>query len=152
MTTNFDILDKAEKLELLASEIYGALARRFGDDPAAVSLFGRLREEEEQHAARVRLLTAQSRRDPRLLGKIVVDTRELDDVMKEMGAVLANLLAGSWEADLTQTKRLLLDLEERCSRAHAHVLYQGAHDSLRKFFEQLALQDKAHEELLKQGG
>jgi rubrerythrin len=149
VATNFDILDKAEKLELLAAEIYGALVRRFGDDKAAASLFGRLREEEEQHAARVRMLAAQSRRDPKLMGKIVVDTRELDEVIREMGAVLANLRAGRWEADLVKTKRLLLDLEERCSRAHAHVLYQGAHDSLRKFFEQLALQDKAHEELLK---
>jgi len=148
MTTNFDILDKAEKLELLAAELYAAFARRFGDDAAAVKLFTRLRDEEQQHAARVRMLAAQSRRDSKLLGKIAVDTRELDAVMKEMTTVLANVLAGRWQADLAQTKRLLLDLEERCSRAHAQGLL-GLNDTLRRFFEQLAQQDKAHEELLR---
>jgi len=148
VSTNFDILDKAEKLELLAAEIYGALARRFGDDEKARKLFTRLRDEEQQHAARVRMVAAQSRRDSKLLGKITVDSREMDDVVREMAAVLANLNAGRWEADLAQTKRLLLDLEERCSQAHAQGM-KGLHDSLRTFFEQLALQDKAHEELLR---
>jgi rubrerythrin len=146
--TNFDILDKAEKLELLAAEIYGALARRFGDDENAVKLFTRLRDEEQQHAARVRMVAAQSRRDSKLLGKITFDSREMDDVLIDMTTVLANLHAGRWEADLAQTKRILLDLEERCSNAHAQGL-KGLNDSLRKFFEQLALQDKAHEELLR---
>jgi rubrerythrin len=148
VATNFEILDKAEKLELLAAEIYGALARRFGDDAAAVKLFTRLRDEEEQHAARVRMVAAQSRRDSKLLGKISVDGRELDEVLGEMTTILANLRAGLWEADVAQTKRLLLDLEERCSQAHAQGLL-GLNETLRKFFEQLALQDKAHEELLR---
>jgi multidrug resistance efflux pump len=148
VSTNFDILDKAEKLELLSAEIYGALARRFGDDEAAVKLFTRLCAEEEQHAARVRLVAAQSRRDSKLLGKITVDGHELDDVVRELTTMLANLRAGNWDADLAQTKRLLLDLEERSEQAHAHAI-NGLHESLRRFFEQLALQDKAHEELLR---
>ena len=57
--------------------------------------------------------------------------------------------AGRWEADLQQTKRLLLDLEERCSRAHAQG-FLGLNDSLRRFLAVLALQDKAHEELLRE--
>lgn len=148
MATNFDILDKAEKLELLAAEIYGALAQRFGDDSAAVKLFTQLRDEEQQHAARVRMVAAQSRRDSKLLGKISVDVPEMEEVLAEMTTILANLLAGRWEADVKQTKRLLVDLEERCSHAHAQELL-GLNESLRKFFEQLALQDKAHEELLR---
>lgn len=146
--TNFDVLEKAERLELLASELYAAFARRFGDDAAAVKLFQRLRDEEQQHAARIRLLAAQSRRDTKLLAKITVDTRGLDDAAQEMSAMLANVRSGDWAADLAQTKRLLLELEERCSRAHAEGLH-GLHESLRKFFEQLAEQDKAHEELLR---
>jgi rubrerythrin len=148
VTTNFDILDKAEKLELLASEIYAQLARRFGDDAAAAMLFTQLRDEEQQHAARVRMVAAQSRRDSKLLGKISIDAREMDEVVAEMTTILANLRAGRWEADVKQTKRLLLDLEERCSHAHAQGLL-GLNASLRMFFEQLALQDKAHEELLR---
>jgi rubrerythrin len=148
VATNFDILDKAEKLELLAAQLYDAFARRFADDAAATALFIRLREEEQQHAARIRMLAAQSRRDSKLLGKIDVDTSALDEVAREMAAILANVGSGNWQADLSQTKRLLLELEERCARAHAHGL-TGLDSSLRRFFELLALQDKAHEELLR---
>ncbi len=148
MPTNFEILDKAEKIELLAAELYAAFARRFGDDAAAAKLFTRLRDEEQQHAARIRMLAAQSRRDGKLLGKIGVEAGALDDVVREMTGMLANVLNGNWHADLAQTKRLLLELEERCARAHAQGL-SGVDASLRTFFEQLALQDKAHEELLR---
>lgn len=148
MLTNFDILDKAEKLELLAAELYAAFAQRFGDDPVAVKLFTRLRDEELQHANRVRMLASQSRRDAKLLGKIAVDTGALDEVAREMTAMVANVRSGNWEADLAQTRRLLLELEERCGRAHAQGLV-GIDGSLRTFFEQLAAQDRAHEELLR---
>ena len=94
------------------------------------------------------MVAAQSRRDPKLLGKITVDTRGLDDLLREMTAMLANLRHGNWGADLPTTKRLLLDLEDRCSRAHAEGL-QGIHESLRAFFQQLAAQDRAHEALLR---
>ncbi len=147
--TTFEILDRAEKLELLCSELYAAFARRFGDDAVAAKLFTRLRDEEQQHATRVRMLAAQSRRDSKLLGRISVDARAMDEVVADMTTILANVSAGRWEADLQQTKRLLLDLEDRCSRAHAQA-FLGLNDSLRKFFELLALQDKAHEELLRE--
>jgi hypothetical protein len=148
VTTNFDILDRAEKLELLASEIYAAFANRFGDDPAALKLFTLLKDEEQQHAARIRMVAAQTRRDSKLLGKITVDVKAMDEVAREMVTILTNVRAGHWKADLAQTKRLMLDLEERCSRAHAQGLL-GLNDSLKKFFDALALQDKAHAELLK---
>jgi rubrerythrin len=149
VATTFDILEKAEKLELLAAELYGAFARRFGDDAGAAKLFTRLKDEEQQHATRVRMLAAQARRDSRLIGKISVDGHALDEVSGEMTVMLANVQRGDWQADLTQTKRLLVELEDRCSRAHAEQLL-GLNDSLRKFFEQLAAQDKAHEELLRE--
>jgi rubrerythrin len=148
VATNFDILDKAEKLELLAAELYAGFARHFGDDPAAAKLFTRLRDEEQQHAARVRMLAAQSRRDSKLLGKIDIDARAMDEAVQEMTAMLANVSNGNWRAELKPTKRLLLELEERCARAHAQGM-AGLNGSLRKFFEQLAAQDKAHEELLR---
>lgn len=147
MTTNFDILDRAERLEVLAAELYAAFAIRFAGDPTGVRLFGRLREEEHQHAARIRMLAAQARRDGKLLGKIQADTSALDDVAREMEVMLANVRAGNWQADLAQTKRLLLDLEDRCSRAHAEAQH-GLHEDLRRFFAQLAAQDEAHRELL----
>lgn len=148
MTTNFEVLDKAEKVELLASELYAALARQFGADEAAKKLFTRLRDEEQQHAARVRMLAAQSGRDSRLLAKITADLRGLDDVQRELAAWTAEVRAGRWAADLPETKRRLLDMEERCARAHAEGIH-GLHESLRAFFAQLAAQDKAHEELLR---
>jgi hypothetical protein len=148
MTTNFDILERAEKVELLSAELYAALARRYADDPTAVQLFTRLRDEEQQHAARVRMLAAQSRRDTKLLGKIDVDPRRLDDVLLELASLTATVQAGHWELDLARTRHALLELEGRCARAHVEGL-QGLHESLRRFFEQLAEQDKAHEELLR---
>lgn len=147
--TNFDVLEKAERLEQLAAELYAELARHFCADPAAQKLFTQLRDEEQQHAARIRMLAAQSRRDSKLLAKIHVDTQGLDDVARELIAMIANLRHGNWGADLPQTKRVLLELEERASRAHAEGL-TGLHESLRKFFEQLAAQDRAHEQLLRE--
>jgi rubrerythrin len=147
--TNFDILDKAEKVELMAAELYDSFAKRFAEDGAARTLFERLRDEEGQHAARIRMLAAQSRRDGKLLGKIVFDATGIDEVLREMMTIIANVRAGKWSADLPQTKRILLDLEERASRAHAQFLAQGNDDKLRKFFDALAQQDKAHEALLK---
>lgn len=145
--TNFDILDKAERLEVLAAELYAAFAIRFADDPAAAKLFSRLREEEHQHAARVRMLAAQARRDGKLLGKIRADTAALDEAAREMEVMLANVRAGNWQADVARTRRLLLELEDRCSRAHAEA-QPGLHEDLRRFFAQLAAQDVAHRELL----
>ena len=148
--TTFDILDRAERIEQLAADIYDALALQFAGDPKARALFERLRDEELQHANRVRMLGSQSRSDRKLMAKLEVDPREMELVFGEMVGLLKRLRAGGWTMDLAATKRLLLELEERCSRAHAHLLYQGVHDGLRRFFEQLAAQDKAHEELLRE--
>ena len=148
MTTNFDILERAEKVELLTSELYAALGRHFCAEPAALQLFTRLAEEEQQHAARVRLLSAQSRRDTKLLGKITVDPACMDAMVREIGAVIRTIEAGDWRLDLPATRRVLMELEERCARAHTDGM-QGLDPSLRSFFEQLATQDKAHEELLR---
>jgi rubrerythrin len=146
--TNFDVLEKAERIELLSSELYAAFATHFSADGAAHRLFTRLRDEEQQHAARVRMLAAQSRRDTKLLAKITGDTRGLDDVARELSAMIADVRSGSWGADLAQTRRLLMELEDRASRAHVEGL-QGLHESLRGFFVQLAAQDKAHQEMLR---
>jgi len=146
--TSFEILEKAERLERLAAELYEAFAGHFAADAAARKLFTHLRDEEQQHAARVRMLASQVRHDGKLLAKITVETGALDGVIREMIAMLANLRNGNWGADLAQTKRVLLELEERASRAHAEGM-QGLNESLRRFFEQLAEQDRAHEELLR---
>lgn len=148
MATNYDVLAKAEKIELLSAELYEALARCFCADAEAHQLFTTLRDEEQQHAARIRLVAAQSRRDSKLLAKIDVDTCALDGVAREMEAILAYARSGTWASNLAETKRLLLDLEDRASRAHVEGLRE-LDESLRKFFEQLAEQDKAHEQLLR---
>ena len=148
MTTNFDILERAEKVELLTSELYAAFARHFCADPSALQLFKRLAEEERQHAARVRMLAAQSRRDSKLLARITVDPHCIDALVREIGAVIAAVAAGQWRLDLPATREVLMELEERCARAHTDGL-EGLDPALRSFFKQLAMQDKAHEELLR---
>lgn len=148
MTTNFDILERAEQVELLTSELYAALARHFCADPSALKLFTRLAEEEKQHAARVRMLASQSRRDTKLLAKITVDPQRIDALVREIGAVVTAIAVGRWRLDLPATREVLTELEERCAQAHTDGL-EGLDPALRSFFEQLASQDKAHEELLR---
>lgn len=148
MTTNFDILERAEKVELLTSELYAAFARQFRADPSALQLFTRLRDEEQQHAARVRMLAAQSRHDPKLLAKIAVDTDRMDALVREIGGIKAAVEGGNWRLDLPATRQALIELEKRCALAHTDGL-QSLDPSLRTFFELLASQDKAHEELLR---
>lgn len=147
MTTNFEILERAEKIELLLGELYESLGRHFRADPAALDLFTRLRDEERQHAARVRMLASQARHDTKLLARITVDRRRIDAIVEEVGAFLLTTGRGEWRLDLAATRDAMRELEERCALAHTEGL-EGLDPSLRAFFEQLAAQDKAHAELL----
>ncbi|HEX9052444.1 MAG TPA: hypothetical protein VF841_18100 [Anaeromyxobacter sp.] len=148
MATNFEVLERAEKVELLTAELYAAFARHFCADPSALQLFTRLRDEEQQHASRVRMLAVQARQDRKLLAKIAVDTSRIDAIVREIGGIIAAVEAGEWRLGLPETRKELMELEERCASAHSDGL-QGVHASLRAFFEQLASQDRAHQELLR---
>lgn len=146
MASTYHLLEKAERIELLAEQLYRALAGRFAGD--AKALFLRLAEEEAQHAARIRLLTARYRQDKRLVTTLATDTTQLDLLIGEAEQALAAVGAGTWDGDPAGALRSAAALEERFCQVHAQALSQDAHPELRAFFEQLAVQDRAHADLL----
>jgi hypothetical protein len=146
MASITQLLDKAERLELLAAELYQALAGRFGGEGRA--LLTRLAQEELQHASRVRLLGTRLRHDRRLASAVAADPAVLDAMIAEARAAVHEILAGGWDGDLEAALRRSGELELRFGAAHAQSLATDAHPDLRAFFEQLAAQDEAHARLL----
>jgi rubrerythrin len=144
--TTWQLLDRAERVEVLSARMYGALARRFGGDPEVRGLFVRLEAEEQQHASRVRLLAAHHRNDPKL--PVVAGAAELDACIADATRALEDIEAGRWPQDLAEVKRRLRALEDRLARAHAHLLAKDTPPALRSFFTALAAQDEAHARLL----
>lgn len=147
MGSTYQLLEKAERLELLAQELYLTLAGRFGGETR--ELFKRLAGEEAQHAARVRLLSARYRQDKKLVASLAADSTLMDRLLVEAEEAVAAAAAGTWDGDPEAALQGAAELERRFCQAHAQSLSQDAHPHLRAFFEQLAAQDKAHEVLLK---
>ncbi len=146
MASTFNLLQRAERLELAAADLYVALAARFPGEPGA--LFARLAREEGQHAARIRLLAARYQHDSRLIATHSVDTQEIEALVAEVGESLAAVQRGEWDGDGAAAVRRLAEMEERFCKAHAHTLPRDAHPELLAFFERLAAQDDAHRQLL----
>jgi rubrerythrin len=151
MAGPYQLFQAAERLETLASDLYLLLADRFAGDPDARDLFRRLADEEVQHAARVRLLFAQYRNDPRLFesaSELRVGTVDAERLVRETSELVRELAAGSWGDDLLEVLDRVRELEERCAGLHAQFLAAGAHPDVARFFEELATQDREHERLL----
>jgi rubrerythrin len=148
MATTYDLLRLAERIELIAAEIYAALALQFAGNASARSLFESLAAEEVQHASRIRLLTARYKHDAKLVNRRTTETPALDAILAEALAALAQIREGRWTRDLAETKRRLGALEDRLVGAHAEILARDGNPDLRAFFEQLARQDQAHARLL----
>jgi rubrerythrin len=146
MTSTYQLLAKAERLELLAERLYEVLAGRFGGQ--AKELFQRLAREEAQHAARIRLLAARYRQDRKLVAGLSPDATLLDRLLLEAEEAVVAAGAGAWDGDPQAALHAAAELERHFSQAHAQALSQEAHPGMRAFFEQLAEQDRAHEELL----
>jgi rubrerythrin len=147
LASTFEVFRWAERIEAIAAEIYGLLARRFGEDPDAYALFAQLQAEEEQHAARIRLLAASYRNDSKLL-PAVNGAAELAACLGEAERAMAEVRAGGWGPRLADVLVRVSRLEDRLARAHADLLALNGDPGLREFFEQLARMDDAHVELL----
>jgi rubrerythrin len=148
LATTYQIFEVAERIELLAAAGYALLAERFASDAAARALFQKLEQEELQHAARVRLLAARYRHDPRLLDGAPADPRELELMREDAEAVLDSIRAGTFAHTVDEAVVNLVALEERFARAHAELIAHDGHPALREFFQQLAVQDDGHREML----
>lgn len=146
VSTTWQLLERAEQVEVASARLYGALARRFRDAPEIRALFARLELEEQQHASRIRLLAAHYRNDSKLPLEARPD--ELEACLAEAARALSEIEAGRWPAELAEVRERLRDLEARLSKAHAELISKGAPAPLRSFFETLALQDEEHARLL----
>jgi rubrerythrin len=146
--STYHLLGLAERAEALSAEVYAALAARFEADAEARALFVRLRDEEYQHASRIRLLAARYRHDSRLLGKTTVGIPELEELLRDGAGAIADIREGRWPDDLPGVKAELVRLERRLTRAHAEIIAQSGHEAVKDLFEQLAQQDEAHAVLL----
>jgi rubrerythrin len=146
MASTYQLLEKAVQVELVAEQLYRALAERFAGD--AKALFRRLADEEGQHAARIRLLAARYLQDRRLMPSLDSDLSLLDRLLREAEEALGVALGGAWDGDAPAARAAAVELERRFCMVHAQVLSGDGHPELRAFFDQLALQDKAHHDLL----
>jgi rubrerythrin len=148
LATTYQIFEIAERIELVSAAGYALLAERFRGDLHSRAVFLRLEEEELQHAARVRLLAARYRHDPRLLDGAPANPSELTLMLEDAEAALASIRAGTFADTAEEAMVNLVALEERCGRAHAELIAQDGHPALRDFFVQLSTQDDGHRELL----
>lgn len=147
----YQLFQSAERLEMLASSLYDLLAERHGGDPEAGELFRRLAEEEVQHAARVKLLFAQYRNDPKLFERapaLAPGALDPEALVRETSALVQDVAAGTWGDDLVDVLDRVRQLEDRCADVHAQLLSRGAHPDVVRFFEDLAIQDREHHRLL----
>ena len=150
MASTYELLEKAERIELTAEQLYQALAGRFAGEARA--LFQRLAIEEAQHAARIRLLAVRYRHDKRLVASALGDLALLERLHGEAQQVLGEVLEGRWDGDPAAALRGAVALERRFCVVHAQVLAQDGHPELKGFFEQLSAQDEAHRALLEGAG
>ena len=152
MTSVHSLFANAERLELLAAEMYRLLAERFAAREPVRELFARLGAEEIQHASRVRLLAAQYRNDPWLFGGAVLfeGTPDPAAMLRDLEGDVRALEAGAWGNDLSQVRGRILEHERRCVSFHTQFMVAGAPPAIASFFEELARQDEEHERLLGQ--
>ena len=140
----------AERVELLTAELYRLLADRFAATEPIRELFRKLREEEIQHAARVRLLASQYRNDSGLFRRAALFDGAPDPtrMLVELEATVRDVAAGAWGDDLLEVRRRLVEMETRCVSLHAQFMVAGAPREIASLFEELARQDEQHERLL----
>lgn len=146
--STFEILRRAEQVELRSAAIYGALAERFAWHGEAGRLFATLHEEELQHANRIRLLAARYAHDKSLFDGLAVDMSEVERLEAESERVLEAVQGGAFDDQFDVLRERLAVMEDAYVRLHAQFIAPGAHPALRTFFEVLAMQDAAHARLL----
>jgi len=148
--TPVECLEEAARMEVLAQDVYSALAIRYGDRPDLRELFSGLAVEEEQHANRVRAL-AQHRTNQDLSAAVLARlTRTLKAMETELFALMEVGSDGRALDAPDEILRKVIDFECRFAPIHAEYLAQVFAPGMQSLFSALARQDRNHVELLKQ--
>ena len=142
----FDKFHFAEQAERLFAEIYGALAKQCEHEPTYHALFSRLEQEEIQHAMRIKML--RKRYTTKDVGDIELDIVPLQAFLENGERIMQRLESGAPFGSVSEAAVVMADLERQFAGAHAEMILSVVDSNLRKFFEQLAKQDRGHASLL----
>jgi hypothetical protein len=144
--TNYDYFTRAEQIELICADIYARLATDFEDTPEVSATFRKLAQEEQQHAARIRLMQNQYRASPGLFTRMERLEAELSALEREAARLRDEVMRGAWGNDIATVHQRLVEMEDRL-HLHAETMARSADPRVRDFFEALARQDEAHRQL-----
>ena len=142
--TTLDDLAKAERIELFAAELYDNLAKRHPEGSKPRGVFGRLADEERQHALRIRMLADQFRRSPAAFSVLKLDAAELQSIAADMSSLLAKLRRAGGDASYESALQFAIAIEKRLASVHAECLIAASNPELANVFEQLARGDREH--------
>jgi hypothetical protein len=148
MTSAYEIFARAEQVELAGAALYRRVADALPWAAQDRDLLLRLEAEEIQHAARVRLLSAQYRNDPRLFRLAPTCLAKLVEAEAAAEALAQEIDDGRWSDDLSGLKAHMADLEARWGASHADVLAECSDGNVSRFFRDLARQDHEHRAIL----
>ncbi|HEY3447898.1 MAG TPA: ferritin family protein [Myxococcales bacterium] len=141
------LLAKAERVEALSATLYRRLAEGLASGSGARVTFARLAAEEEEHAARIRLLKTRIEARP-WNPELTLDLAGAEAMVADAEALLGLVEAEGPPASVEGAARLMIESERRLSAVHAHELVAGDPE-LESFFAELAMQDQVHLEILR---
>jgi rubrerythrin len=139
----------AERMEMLAQELYASLAEAFAAQPALRDLFRRLSAEEAQHALRIRLLEKHRGKAPWAPEMVGAIRDDLQGMTAEITAMKADFGGAGGPPPADEVLRRVAAMERDFGRLHAEDLARSAEPEVRALFESLALQDATHHALIR---
>ncbi|HQR29839.1 MAG TPA: hypothetical protein PLL32_05475 [Anaeromyxobacteraceae bacterium] len=148
--TTAQCIRAAERVEMLAAELYESLAVAFAEAPWLRQLFEGLASEERQHAMRIRLLERHQGANAWLPEAMEPICRDLDAMAKELESVRARLLLPGALRSPTVVLERVREIERRFGSLHAEELARSASPEVARLFRSLALQDERHRKLLEE--
>jgi rubrerythrin len=146
--TSRDCFRLAERIEVLARDIYTELAYHPGTPPGVGQVLLRLADEEEHHAQRIRLLKATHRNSDWAEKALIAIATDLQAIAAELGGLLVLARHRRDPDDFAGMFDRLVDMEDRFAFVHAEELTTSAEPEVARLFEALARQDVWHRQLL----
>jgi rubrerythrin len=148
--TTAQCIRAAERVEMLAAELYESLALSFVETPWLRDLFVALASEERQHAMRIRLLERHQGTTPWLPQALEPLCRDLDAMAAEIEGVRVEFRRPGAVRSPSQVLQRVAEMERRFGSLHAEELSRSASPEVSRLFRSLALQDARHRQLLEQ--
>lgn len=129
-----------ERLELALAEVYEELAAVYQDDAEARGLFSRLAMDERSHAAQVAYLRRLAAQNPQAFAEVDLDVAGVLAATDDVATLRSHLRT----VPLTDTLRLLLDVEEKAGEAHGRQAVAAACRELSTLLASLSRGDQEH--------